>query len=89
MQNEPMHIDEHKGKRLKFANWLRTNLRREDTMKIRFSDEKLFDISMIYNSQNDRIWAINRAEANIKGGIVNFRKRLGFGLERVLKNFRL
>ena len=57
-------------------------------MKILFSDEKLFDIDGIYNSQNDRIWAIDRAEADIRGGIVNFRKRLWFGLEHVLKDFR-
>ena len=69
MQKEPMLIDEHKAKRLKFANWLRTNFRKEDTMKILFSDEKLFDIDGIYNSQNDRIWAVNCAEADIKGGI--------------------
>ena len=34
-------------------------------MKILFSDEKLFDIDGIYNSQNDRICA----EVDIKGGI--------------------
>ena len=58
-------------------------------MKILFSDERLFDIDVIYNSQNDRIWAINRAKSDIKGGIVNFGKRLGFGLKRVSKNFHL
>ena len=55
MQIGPMLTDEHKAKRLKFANWLRTNFRKSDTMKILFSDEKLFDIDRIYNSQNDRI----------------------------------
>ena len=39
-----MFTDEHKIKRLKFSNWVRTNFRQEDTMKILFSDEKLFDI---------------------------------------------
>ena len=72
MQNESMLTDEHKVKRLKFANWLRTNFRKEDTMKILFSDEKLFNIDGIYNSQNDRICG----EADIKDSIVNFRKRL-------------
>ena len=50
-----MFTDEHKAKRLKFAQWVRTNFRKEDTMKILFSDEKLFDIGGNYNSQNDRI----------------------------------
>ena len=50
MKNEPMLTDEHKAKRLKFTNWLRTNIGKEDTMKILFSDEKLFDIDGIYNS---------------------------------------
>ena len=62
------------AKRLKFSNWLRTNFRKEDTMKILFSDEKLFDIDGIYNSKNHRIWAVNRLEADIKGGIKQIRK---------------
>ena len=45
---------------------------KEDTMKILFSDEKLFDIDGIYNTQNDRICA----EADIKGGIRQIRKFL-------------
>lgn len=72
--NEPLITDEHKAKRLKFVNWVRTNFRKEDTMKIVFSDEKMFDIDGVYNSQNDRIWAANRSEANIKGGIRQRRK---------------
>ena len=83
-----MLTDEHKAKRLKFANWLRTNFRKEDTMKILFSGEKLFDIDKIYNSQNDRTWAVNHSEADIKGGIRQI-KGLWFDLERVLKDFRL
>ena len=43
-------------------------------MKLLFSDEKLFNIDGIYNSQNDRIWMVNRAEANIKGGTRQIRK---------------
>ena len=30
-------------------------------MKILFSDEKSFDIDGVYNSQNDRMWAVDRA----------------------------
>ena len=64
-----MLTDEHKAKRLQFANWVRANLRK-DTMKILVLGEKLFDIGVIYNSQNDRICA----EADIKGGIKQIRK---------------
>ena len=67
---EPKLTDEHKDKRKKFANWIRTNFRKEETMKILFSDEKLFDIDgVVYNSQNDRVWAVSRGEADKQGGI--------------------
>ena len=74
MQIEPMLTDEHKAKRLQFANWIRTNFKKEDTMKFLFSDEKMFDIDGIYNSQNDRVWAVNRSEADIRDGIRQKRK---------------
>ena len=45
-------------------------------MKILFSDEILFDIDWIYNSQNDRIWAVNCVEADIKSDIRQIRKFL-------------
>ena len=38
-------------------------------MKILFSDEKLFDIDGVYNSENDQILAVNRSEANKTGDI--------------------
>ena len=37
-------------------------------MRILFSDEKMFHLDCVYNSQNDRIWAVNREEANRRGG---------------------
>ena len=43
-------------------------------MKILFSDEKLFDIDGVYNSQNDRVWAVSRGEADKQGGIKQARK---------------
>ena len=43
-------------------------------MKILFSDEKFFDIDSVYNSQNDRVWAVDRADADEKGGIQRKRK---------------
>ena len=71
---EPLLTDEHKMKRKKFSNWVRTNFRKEDTERILFSDEKMFDKDGIYNSQNDRIWAVDRAEGDAKGGIQPKRK---------------
>ena len=71
---EPLLTDEHKEKRKKISNWVRTRFRKEDTMKILFSDEKLFDIDGIYNSQNDRIWAVIRVEADKRGGVKQKRK---------------
>lgn len=43
-------------------------------MRILFSDEKMFDIDGIYNSQNDRVWALSRTVANEIGGIRTKRK---------------
>ena len=43
-------------------------------MKILFSDEKLFDIDGVYNSQNDRVWDVSRGEADKQGGIKQTRK---------------
>jgi hypothetical protein len=71
---EPLLSDEHKVKRKKFANWVRQHFRKEDTLRFVFSDEKMFDLDGIYNSQNDRIWAVDRAEANRKGGVKQRRK---------------
>jgi DeoR/GlpR family transcriptional regulator of sugar metabolism len=41
---EPALSDSRKAQRKKFANWVRTNLRKEEEMRILFSDEKMFDI---------------------------------------------
>jgi hypothetical protein len=49
---ESLLTDAQKIERKKFANWVRTNFRKEQTMKILFSEEKLFDIDGVYNSQN-------------------------------------
>ena len=71
---KPLLFDDQKLKRKLFANWLRTNFRKEDTLKILFSDEKMFDIDGVYNPQNDRVWAVHRADANKNGGIQQRRK---------------
>ena len=66
---QPVVTDVEKSKRMKFANWLRHNFRKEDTLRILFSDEKMFDLDGMYNAQNHRIWAVNREEVDKKGGI--------------------
>ena len=71
---EPCLSNDQKVKRKQFANWIRSNFRKEDTLQILFSDEKFFDIDGVYNSQNDRVWAVNRADADEKGGIKQKRK---------------
>ena len=52
---EPSFSDDQEVKRKKFANLVQTNFRKEDIMKIFFSDEKYFDIDGVHNSQNDRV----------------------------------
>ena len=47
---QPKVSEDQKAKRLKFANWIRTNFRKEDTLRFLFSDEKMFDIDGVYNS---------------------------------------
>ena len=69
MRKEPVLTDGHEEKRMRFANWIRTNFRKENTMNILFSDEKMLDIDGVYNSHNGRIWEINRAAADAKGDI--------------------
>ena len=43
-------------------------------MRILFSDEKTFDIDVVYNLQNDRVWAPSRSEASERDGVVEKRK---------------
>jgi hypothetical protein len=81
---EPALIEEHKEKRKKFANWIRTNFRKQETLKILFSDEKMFDIDGVYNTQNDRIWAVNHDEADKKGGI---HQKKAFSQKVIVTNF--
>ena len=71
---EPSLSDDQKIKRKKFANWVRNNFRKEETMRMLFSDEKFFDVDDVYNSKNDRVWAVDRADANEKGDIQQRRK---------------
>ena len=41
-----------------------------------FSDEKLFDVDGDYNSQNDRLWPVDRPHADKKGGIKQRQKEM-------------
>ena len=68
---QPKISEDQKTKRLKFANWIRTNFRKEDTQ---ISDEEMFDIDGVYNSQNEKIWAPSRADTDAKGGIKQIQK---------------
>ena len=43
-------------------------------MKILSSDKKYFGIDGVSNSQNDRVWAVSRADADEKGGVKQKRK---------------
>lgn len=71
---EPKLTDEQKLKRVKFSNWVRHHFKKEETMKILFTDEKIFDLNGIYNSQNDRIWAVSRSDADQTVGIKSIQK---------------
>ena len=66
--------DTEKLKRKIFANWLRTNFKKEGTFKILFSDEKIFDIDGVCNAHNNRIWAVDHDEADEKAGRKQKRK---------------
>jgi hypothetical protein len=73
-QVEPPLSDEQRKKRVLFANWILAKFRKEDTRRILFSDEKMFDIDEVYNCQNQRIWAVDRAGADARVGIRRRRK---------------
>ena len=66
--------DTHKAERKVLSNWIYTNFRKEKTMRILFSDEKIFDIDRAYSLQNERGWVPSRSEANERGGIAEKRK---------------
>ena len=67
-------MDTEKLKRKKFANWVRTNFKNEGTLKILFSDEKIFDIDGVCNAQNNRMWAVDCDEADEKSAKKRKRK---------------
>ena len=70
----PLVTDIEKLKRKKFANWVRTNFKKEGIFKILFSDEKIFDIDGVCNADDNRMWAVDRDEADEKDGRKQKRK---------------
>lgn len=74
IRKQPLLTMKHLKTRFGFYNWVRHNFKKEDTERILFSDEKIFNINGVYNVQNDRIWAVSRANADKKGGINQKRK---------------
>ena len=66
--------NQHKKNRKKFANGIRTNFRKDNTMKILFTDKKMFDTDVVHNSQNQGIWAANHEEADAQGSTKGQRK---------------
>ena len=73
---QPFLTNAHKAERKAFANWISTNFRKKQTMKILFSDEKIFYINGVYNLQKDRVRAPSRSEASERDGVVEERKFL-------------
>ena len=45
------------------------NFGQGDSLRVLFSDEKLFDIDVVCNAQNKRIWTPSRPEAHAKRSI--------------------
>ena len=71
---EPLLSNDQKIKRKKFANWLRTNFQKEDTMTILFSDEKFFDIAGVDEFSKRSSGTVDRTDADKKDGIKQRRK---------------
>lgn len=69
IRTEPNLSDEQKRRRVSFYHWWKNWFRKSDVEKILFSDEKKFNVDGVYNSQNDRIWAIDRPGADEHGGV--------------------
>lgn len=74
LRKEPNLTDDQKASRVRFFHYIKNNFKKSDTENILFSDEKRFTINGVYNSQNDRVWAVNRGEADEKGATHQKRK---------------
>ena len=77
-------------------NSLRTGLEqvseKKKTLKILFSDKKLVDIDGIYNSQNERVWAVDRSDADENDASKQKRKfppKVMVWLERMFQEYHI
>lgn len=73
-RKEPALTPQQKLTRKQFSKWTSRNLTQDERQRVVFSDEKYFDIDGVYNSNNDRVWAVSREEADKKGGAVRKNK---------------
>ena len=71
---QPFLTAAHKAERKAFANWIRTSFLKEQTMRILFWGEKIFDVDGVYNLQNDRVRAPSRSKASERDRVVEKRK---------------
>ena len=66
---QPKLTDLQKKKRVQLANWILNYYTKDNIERWLLSDEKVFDLDGVYNSQNDRVWAVSREEDDEKGGL--------------------
>ena len=66
--------DTEKFKRKYLQNGSEKILKKEGTIEILFSDEKIFDIDGVCDAQNNRLRAVDRDEADEKAGRKQTRK---------------
>ena len=52
MRIEPKLTEEHKNKRKELVNWVGYNFRKEDTMRILFSDEEMKQMKKVASKRN-------------------------------------
>lgn len=65
--------ESHVIKRLRFSQFWRKNKDKNfEGWPIMFSDEKLFTVDGGLNKQNQRVYAISREQADLKGGLKKF-----------------
>ena len=71
MESSPK--DEHVARRKKLTSWVRNTLKRIRWESF-FSDENFFDLDGIYNSENDRMWPVDRESAHRRDGTEKAKK---------------
>ena len=66
---QPKLTDLQKKKRVQFANWVLNYYTKDNIGRWLLADEKFFDLDGVYNSQNDRVWAVRKEEDDEKDGL--------------------